>query len=180
MIADTYARELFRDVIALMNEVKDLYIKELKAQGHVNTGNLLRSAESRVFFQGLSVRAELLLAGYFEYLERRLPASRVPYRRGSGRGRSQVVQALIRYFEQRGAKEPKRATFATLNKWKKEGRPTRSSKRFSSNGRRLRPLGVVLDNLDDKITELLQNRAFRGLEAVLSDIAQSTQRRVRA
>lgn len=179
MIANTYARELFNDVMTLMNEVKDLYIQELTAQGHNNTGNLMRSAETSVTFEGLSVKGKLLLAGYFEFLERRLPPSQVPYRRGSGRKKSKVVQALFKYFQQRGVRDFKGATFGTLNKWKSEnGRPTRASRRFSSNGRRLRPLGVVLDRLDKKVEELLQTRAARGLEAVLNNIAESTQRKI--
>ncbi len=180
MFADTYAKELFDDIVDLMNQVKDLLIEEFKKQGHNNTGNYIKQAESVVDFQGLTVRGRLFLAAYFEYLERRLPASQVPYQRGSGRGRSKVVQALIRYFDQRGARDPKAATFATLNKWKKEGRPTRASYRFSSNGRRLRPLGYVLDNLDKKIEELLQRQAAKGLEAVINNIAENTQRRLRA
>lgn len=174
LFADTFTTSLINDVTSLLQEAADLYQHELKNQGHVHTGNLFRSVETRVTTQGTTVIGELLLNDYFEYLERRLEPSKVPYRRGSGRRSSKLIQALKKYFQEKGYREKHalKFAFATVNKWKQEGRPTRASYRFATSGRRLRPLGVVLDELEGKLERLLELRTTRNLEVVVDRIGE--------
>lgn len=175
-----FQKNLVQDVIALIEEGLDLYKAELKNQGHVNTGKLLNSGEVRTTIKGTTVIGELLLSDYFEYLERRLSPDRVPYKRGSGRRSSKVVTALKRYFQQKGLgqKNAQQAAFATLNKWKKEGRPTKASRRFAVNNRRLRPLGIVLDELEGKIERLLEQQTTKNLEIIIDRIGEGFSRQI--
>jgi hypothetical protein len=178
--ADIFQKNLVRDVINLIEEGFELYKSELKNQGHVNTGKLLNSGEVRTTIKGTTVVGELLLNDYFEYLERRLSPDRVPYSRGSGKKTSKVVTALKKYFRQKGLNDTnaQRAAFATLNKWKQEGRPTKASRRFAVNNRRLRPLGIVLDELEGKIERLLEQQTTKNLEIIIDRIGEGFSRQI--
>jgi len=144
---------LMRSAEDLMQYVREVVRQELKDQGHVNTGRLVREAEVKVRKTGEVIKGLLLLNDYFEHLEYPLPADRVPYERGSGARSSKVVDALTRFFRTLGKspKEAKGAAFATLNKWKQEGRPTKASFRFSKNGRRTGFLEASVQKIESEI-----------------------------
>jgi len=163
-----------------MEEIRDLYVQELKNQGHIDTGKLSKTPEIRTLFIPLGIRSSLLLESYFEYLERRLDPQNVPFKRGSGKKSSKLVQALFRYFQRKGASDFKAATFATINKWKQEGRPTRSSLRFSSVGTRIRPLSRVLEQLDRSVERMFTLAGERALDEVIINMAEKTRRQIRA
>jgi hypothetical protein len=128
--------EVKEDIAQLMVEFREIVRKELRDQGHVATGKLANTMRIEVQESQSRVVANLWLEDYFLNIEYPLQAGRVPYTRGSGARFSQLVESLMRWFRQKGVSNPSRATFATINKWKKEGRPTRASFRFSRNGRR--------------------------------------------
>ena len=144
--------------------------KELSDQGHTLTGSLSRSVATDIQSGEEQITGRISMNEYFAYLERRLPANRVPYRRGSGAKRSKVVEALERYWKLRGLapKEARSATFATLNKWKQEGRPTRASFRFSKNGRRTGFLEATIDEINANAQDILLGEATNEIEKALA------------
>jgi len=122
---------LIRTLISALSE-------ELIAQGHRNTGALIKSFEGRVRPDKLGV--EIWGEEYAHYLNKGVRASVVRNRMYSGnRGRggtSDYIKGLIAYFEQKGAADPKAAAFATANMHRKGGMPTNRSIRFSRTGAR--------------------------------------------
>lgn len=140
--------------------------RELRNQGHVLTGSLVNSMRARVVSGPDSFTGQVLMNNYAPYLERRLPASRVPYSPGSGARHSKVVDALLRYWKLRGLapREARSATFATLNVWKREGRPTRASFRFARNGRRLGFLERTVEQVRENATDVLLKGAGTEIE----------------
>ena len=149
-----------------LNEVK----KELRGQGHVLTGNLLKTAKADVEPTSDAITGRILMNSYFSYLERRLPAAKVPYTPGSGRKSSKVVAALERFWKLKGLspKEAKSAAFATLRKWKKEGRPTAASYRFSKNGRRTGFLEHTVNQVAANGAGILSRGASNEIEKALA------------
>lgn len=122
--------------IGIAFEIKD----ELKDQGHSNTGKLVNSVKPTVTVESESINLDITMLDYHTYLEHGVRASRIPFGgKKTGRGKSKYIEGLIAYFKSKGRslKQAKAAAFATAHKHKEEGMPTRGSKRFSNNGRRL-------------------------------------------
>lgn len=133
-----------------------------RAQGHELTGQAVRDMETRIIQTANGYRIDGYLNDYMAYLNTGVPASRIPYTRGSGAGRSQYIAGLERYAKMRmGAsdREATRIAFAIASKHKQEGMPTRASARFSSTGRRT---GFVDEALSGKEAEL-EDLIFRGV-----------------
>lgn len=131
-------RAIVEAVERLLAFAQEKVKRELEDQGHRLTGSLIDSLKTEIIAKREVILGLVWLNEYFPYLDRPLAADRVPYSRGSGKKASKVVAALQGYWRRRGLAEQEatRATFATLNKWKAEGRPTRASFRFARNGRR--------------------------------------------
>lgn len=149
--------------------------EELKAQGHVLTGNLLNSIQISFIETGDEIIGGIISEEYGLALDKGVRAKRIPYKRGSGAKSSKYIAALIRFFELRGLgpKNARSAAFATANVHKREGMPTQNSFKYSSNGRRtgwisdtVAKVGVEVDTMVyaglgtkvvDKIIEHLNN-----------------------
>jgi len=120
--------------------LKKKIIEELAAQGHKASGSLERSIELIIEDKGSAMVGKILMNDYSLYLDKGVPASRVPYYPGSGRKLSKYIDALIewsRYIKPAlSEKERKSFAFAVATVAKKEGHPTSGSYAFSSNGRR--------------------------------------------
>ena len=119
--------------------------KELKDQGHKNTGKLDRSFEIRV--QSLSddvIRGQILHEDYVDSLDTGIPQNKVPFSLPGTGSSSKYISGLIDFFKSKNlsAKEAKRRAFATAIKAKYRpgtGHPTRpyfGGKKYSKNGRR--------------------------------------------
>lgn len=131
-------RAIVEAVNRLLDHAADAVRAELEGQGHRLTGSLIENLRVEVKVRREAILGLVWLNEYFPYLDRPLSPDRVPYQRGSGRKTSKVVTALQSFWEKRGLsrKEATRATFATLNKWKAEGRPTKASFKYARDGRR--------------------------------------------
>lgn len=173
-----FIRALFDRIVQQMEGIYDKYIIELDKQGHIDTGKLASTGQIETQFIPLGIRSTLLLESYYEYLERRLDPQHIPFQRGSGKKTSKLVQALFRYFQRKGATDFKAATFATINKWKKEGRPTKASLRFSSVGTRIRPLSRVLEDLDVSVETMFTLAGEKALDEVIINMAENTRRAI--
>jgi len=109
---------LIRTLISALSE-------ELIAQGHRNTGALIKSFEGRVRPDKLGV--EIWGEKYAHYLDKGV--------KWYQKSKRPPIAPLIEYFKQKGAADPKAAAFATINVWKNkslaQGMPTRNSYRPS-------------------------------------------------
>jgi hypothetical protein len=123
--------------------------KEYQGQGHKLSGSLIRDIKVRVKRNATGWSGEVLVNFYAQYLEQKIPPSRIPFSPGQGRGGvSEYIQGLIDYFERRGlpTREATGAAFATATVQSREGMPTRGSYRFSKNGRRTGAIKHVIEN----------------------------------
>lgn len=148
-ISEQFSRVLDENIKSIITFLAFDIQRELIDQGHILTGKLRDSIQGLISLSDENTtEAIVLIEEYYSFLERTLPGSRVPYRRGSGAGESKLITALRAYWEKRGLseKEAKGAAFATAEKWKQEGRPTNKSYEFSSNQRRLEFLNYTVAN----------------------------------
>lgn len=123
-------------VFKLMEKLMKTMQHELRGQGHVDTGRLHDNMTIKIKETDTSIVGQLWLEDYYVNIEFPMVPGRVPYSRGSGASMSKMIEGLMRWFARKGVSNAKAASFATANKWLQEGRPTRNSYGFSSNGRR--------------------------------------------
>lgn len=139
--------------------------RELLNQGHQNTGALISSLKGVVsqIRDGIEISV-VTNKTYWRQINYGVKANRIPYRGRTGRGgKSAYIQALIAYFKQKGASDPKAAAFATATKQRKEGMPTRASFRFSSTGKRTDFIGEMLKKHDRNISDQVFDEGFKVL-----------------
>jgi hypothetical protein len=131
--------------------------KEIIAQGHVATGNLLNSIHTEIEDKGDSLVGRVYIADYAGILDKGVSASRIPYSPGSGAGSSKYIDALVNWISTikpgLSDTDKKSFAFAIANKAKKEGHPTRGSFAFSKNGRRT---GWAKAAIQDKVNDVRQ------------------------
>lgn len=156
--------------MASLVNIKDFIIiklaKELIAQGHRGSSKLIESLTGSI--NKIQDGMEIVISGndYFKFVDQGVKASRIPYRRGRGRGgKSKYIQALIAYFRKKGAADPKAAAFATANKHKKEGMPTRASFKFSKTGKRTEFINEMLKKHEDNIFDQMAEVGFSTLSS---------------
>lgn len=144
----------------LVSDLIEALRDEYKEQGHVLTGRLIKNIDSEIRETARAFEGEITLLPYARYLESGVKAQNIPYSPGSGKKSSKYIEALIDYFIKRGRnqKEAKRAAFATATKHKREGMPTRSSFRFSKNGRRKFAIRETIEGEGKKIIEKFTDR----------------------
>jgi len=126
--------------------------KRMKAQGHYHTGKLFKSLAFTIDTRTDTIIGEITFLAYGQYVETGVPAASIPFsgRRGKG-GVSKYIQALRRYFQEKGFQgaEALRIAFATANVHRREGMPTRASRRFSSDEGKART-GFVGREVEEK------------------------------
>jgi hypothetical protein len=128
--------------------------KELRDQGHNNSKQLSDSIEGKIITVTNGLRGELYMLDRYKFIN--LYSSNIPFSGSRGVAKkSKYIQALIKFFKSKGAKNPISAAFATAWKQKKEGRPTKGSYLFSKNKRRTGFLDVGLASVEEQIFELI-------------------------
>lgn len=161
----------------LMNEIMQLLThdikKELRDQGHYNTGRLDKTIETHVRILSTAVIGQIFMENYWAYMENGVPANRIPYSRGSGAKTSKYIDGMIKYFKSKGLrlKEAKSAAFATANKHKTEGMPTANSYNFSYNNKRTGFMTEVQDRNMDFIEELLGEQFDMQIAQIINRVA---------
>ena len=161
MIKELIDTALLTAVTEVMSYVRTVIRKELEDQGHKLTGALSRDIEVKIKKTEAIIWGSVFMLPYFEYVDRRTEAENIPYSRGSGAGKSKVIEGLERFFRLRGldAKEALSASFGTVNKWKKEGRPTKNSFRFSKNGRRTGFIEASIERIEKEVQGVFESEA---------------------
>lgn len=142
-----------------LDNALDIMIKgaqrELNAQGHSLTGNLINSFTKDIKIFANSMQGDIYAARHGDAMDTGIKSYKIPYERGSGAKVSKFIDALINYWTKRGLGtiEAKRAAFATANVQKREGMPTRASYRFSRNGRRTQWKKHTIDATQNNISK---------------------------
>lgn len=132
---------------------------ELKLQGHRLTGALENSIEERVRQTATGVRIEIEAERYARFVNRGVPANRIPFG-GSRARRSKYIEGLKRFARLRfGVTDAQalRIAFAIARKHKKEGMPTKNSRRFSRTGKRIEAVDDALGKARPQIDKLTED-----------------------
>lgn len=114
-------------------------IKEWIAQGHSLTGKFEETLEYVEKREGNRFIIEGWGKDYAKYVENFTPASRIPFKPGSGRKHSKFIEGLQRYAKLRfklNEKNALSAAFAMAKVMKKYGKSTPGSKKYSKTGER--------------------------------------------
>lgn len=150
----------------VMQSFRDDLGKEMTDQGHRNTGALLDSLEIRIVPSSNGFKGELWWLPYGEILDQGVKAKRIPFGGKTGAKTSEYITRLIDYFQGKGlqSREAKNAAFATANKQKREGMPTRESYAHSGNGRRTGMLTRTAQIGEIKAIRLIANQGATGIE----------------
>ena len=148
---------------------------ELQQQGHTLTGALEESISYEVESTVNSIAYVFSYLDYGKYVNRGVPASKIPSGGRTGRGGvSDYITALIEYGRKRRIsnddKELKNFAFAVAEKHKKEDMPTKASSRFSKNGKRTMFQGEVLTKMEKQIPTLIDKYLFSALEVYFSEL----------
>lgn len=136
---------------------------EWKAQGHNLTGKAIREMETRIVEKGNVTVIEGYVIDYMATINAGVTASRIPYTRGSGARSSQYIKGLTEYVKRRMGKserEAQRIAFAIASTHKKEGMPSKASRRFSKTGKRTGFIEQALEDVEPQLLELIE----RGVE----------------
>lgn len=141
---------------------------EYAAQGHRLTGSLIDSIEGKVKETATGARIEGMMLEYGIPVNTGVSADRIPYggnvrgrtsRAGGGGRISKYIAGLQLFAELRfrvSKKEALSIAFAIANKHKKEGMPTRASRRFSKTGRRTGAIQEGLKKADDEMQKVIE------------------------
>lgn len=113
--------------------VTKIIVRELAIQwarnGHKLTNSLVDNIKVDIAQSATSVLIDVYMFNYGQYMDRGVPASSIPYQRGSGRGRSLYIEGLKAYVERRmgiSGDEALRVAFAIATKHKQRGMPLRT------------------------------------------------------
>lgn len=159
--------------------------EELEAQGHVATGNLLKSVEvtGQIFGDGGVIN--VYYEDYGNPVDTGVSAGNIPFSPGSGAKSSRYIQGLMQWVEvikgfAVGSRENKAMAFAVAHTHKKGGMPSRGSFQFSSNGRRTGWAERTIENSRGKISELILQGAGDAIERSLDVVIDRIQKRLAA
>jgi hypothetical protein len=161
---DAIESKAFAGLTVQLNDAVNVLIDEIRSelagQGHNLTGSLSRSLTAKVFTEANSLIAEVEMLAYGKVQNDGVKASRIPFGRASSGniGRTSLfIQALQKWVKDRGIQQNDalalRIAFAIAKTMKKEGMPTRGSKKFSKNGRRKGFLNVATSRGTGRLTK---------------------------
>lgn len=169
--AEQFAVLFRKEVAKAMDHLQAAFRDELKQQGHYNTGKLSDSIEYQIELVATSIIATMFIEDYGFPIDTGVGAANIPYQRGSGAKSSKYIDGLVSYFKSKGLGEieGKRAAFATANKHKKEGMPTRSSFAYSNNGRRTGFNQATIAEHSETIFDLMGERVGDGIGLIFRD-----------
>lgn len=170
-------KEIFESVGYVMSLLKLELQSKLERQGYGNktSSKLQQSMEYEVKAVATLIVAEMYMEDYYIYVEKPTPAERIPFG-GNGRSGAKVskyIQALFRFWKRRKGlsdKDALRASFATANIHKKEGRPSRGSLRYSKDGTRTGFIESTLAAYESKVFDILERRFGNTLEIGFTDL----------
>jgi hypothetical protein len=153
--------------------IERLIRDELVAQGHDLTGKLKKSVTVKVKQFPTFVELEGSFLKYGVFVERGVNSSRIPYSPGSGKKKSKYIAGLVRFVRLRRIASGKRAlsvAFAIAAKHKREGMPTRGSRKFSQTGARRGFVSFALSRNASQIEESITTALGELVDIQLNNI----------
>ena len=164
------------NIKAALEFLRQQIISELRGQGHVATGNLLRSIEIVIEELGEKIVGRILVADYALFLDKGVSADRIPFSGITGRGgKSRYIQALINWIRIKrpsaSDNQVKGIAFAIAHKAKQEGHPTRGSYAYAQNNRRKEWTRYAIDDNEEEFEKLLdlENLMVARIENLISN-----------
>jgi hypothetical protein len=153
---------------------------ELATQGHHGTGKLKDSIQFEVEATDNRATGRMYFENYGTFVELGVSASRIPYGgRGKGKtgGTSLYIQGLISFWEGKGlsGREAVGAAFATAAVHKREGMPSRASRRFSASGERTGFVKTAVDRALNDVNALLSEKFRAIVQLQFSETFNQTQ-----
>jgi hypothetical protein len=155
------------DVTALLNKcdelISDELKKELKAQGHYNTGKLESNLDSEKKVVGIDGHL-IGTAPYYALI--------LHHGYGPEKATWKSFPALIEYFQSKGKSEgeAKQIAAATIRTWMKGGMPTPGSYAYSTSGERLNVIEIVNKSIGNVIDKTMSD----GLDNIINDVFHET------
>lgn len=137
--------------------------KELRDQGHKDTGTLMGSIDPDITTDGLSKFIEISMNAYAIYLNEGVKGSRV-------RTPIDVLQKWVERRLGKRGKEARSIAFAIRTIQMREGMPTKNSRRYSKNGRRTGFIDDTLDRVDNLIFQKVQDLAAGSVQVEVDRI----------
>lgn len=168
----------FQPIIqSIMEELSVLLKKRIVIQGHKGSGRLIRSIEIQVNIKSNEMEGLILLNDYARYIESGVQANKIPFRGVRGRGgTSKYIQGLFQHWRRLGLGqgEALRAAFATAYVHRREGMPTRESKRFSrdKNGARTGFIGRTVQENEKRLIAEIEQKTLELFNIKLSGYLQ--------
>lgn len=155
----------FKNIIV---DIETALKNEWVAQGH-DMGGFVDDLETEITYGTNSIQIiGTTRKNYVKYVDAGVKPSKIPYTPGKSRAKtSKYIEGLIKYFERKGADDPKSAAFATARKQKKEGMSTVLSRIFSRTGKRQNFIEEAFSKINNKLTKAIENL---GSEAIRNEI----------
>lgn len=157
----------------LIKRIKEIAKRSLQRsfseQGHNLTGDTVLSIDAREKIDPNGFTVSVYAYEHLKILDSGVPPSRIPYgqRRGS---RSQYIEALKQYAIKRmrvSAKEALGIAFAIAKAQKRDGMPTRASRRFSRTGKRKNFIAVAIENASKQTAIAIQQETSLLLQNIV-------------
>lgn len=119
----------------LADILKAEMVQQIRTMGHVMTGQLVESVESRISQTVTSANIEILVESYGLALNDGVPPERIPFTEPDGRGgRSKYIEGLQRFAQLKlgvtDNRESLSVAFAIARKQKQKGMPIAGPSRF--------------------------------------------------
>ena len=165
-----------RDIRPILENVMQLmqgrFRDSLKAQGHVNRGNLSESIQYKIEVSGDIGIGKIEISDYGIYVNVGVKAGRVNY----------PIQVMIDWWQDRGLseREATSAAWATRAVHKREGIPTRASARFSETGDRLGFVEAAVEQSLEEIGALIEGQYGSTIELNFSEYFKTDKIRIEA
>jgi len=137
------------------------------ANGHKLTNNLVESLKVDITNKASSILIEGYMFDYGSAMNDGVPASSIPFNRGSGAGKSLYIAGLEKYVEMRmglSGKEALSVAFAIATKQKRLGMPIRTR------GRGTKWINKSMDKMLPEISNLTARFIGEAVEVTLRKI----------
>jgi len=133
--------------------------EESRAQGHYLTGAMEQSMSSVIGRMGTMRILTGTAVDYARYVNNGVKPGRIPFKEGSGAGKSAYIEGLRQFFILKGLsdKEALSAAIATAKTHKKEGMPSKASYKYSSTGQRTGMIETAMTKKEPVLDAYMSN-----------------------
>lgn len=159
--------------------IKKELTTELTKQGHILTGSLRDSIETKSTAFAKGIILSTFFNSYGEPINTGVPGPRIPYTPNSGKKNSKYIAGLVDFVKKRrietNDKKALGVAFAIARTQKKQGQPTKGSFKFSKNKRRSGWVDFALINIEKQVIKKIQDVWAVGIETSIINTVKRTQ-----